>query len=250
MPLNQVADLRGNGHRIADQMVPKSGLLMEKYTWTEPSSQTAFPIARPGYPFIIAGAFVTAVFALLEISILALLSLVATFFVAYFFRDPDRVVPNASDAIVAPADGKVIAVQQEDRTPYEAGECQKISIFMSVFNVHVNRIPYRGEVKKTFYHPGKFVAAYRDKASEDNERNALVIETETGKRITVVQIAGLIARRIICQTQAGDAVRRGQRYGMICFGSRLDVYLPPEATVGVSVGEVVKAGTSVIGRMA
>jgi phosphatidylserine decarboxylase len=223
---------------------------MEKYTWTEPRSQSAFPIARPGYPFIIAGAFVTAVFALLEMSIPALFGLVVTFFIAYFFRDPDRVIPNTSDAVVAPADGKVIAVESMDRTPYEEGDCQKISIFMSVFNVHINRIPYGGEVKKIFYHPGRFVAAYRDKASEDNERNALLIETGSGKRITAVQIAGLIARRIICQCQKGDLVQRGQRYGMICFGSRVDVYLPPEATISVSVGEMVKAGTSVIGRLA
>lgn len=222
---------------------------MEKYTWTEPRSQSAFPIARPGYPFIMAGAFVTAVLALLELTFPALLGLVVTFFIAYFFRDPDRVVPKAADMVVAPADGKVIAVETLDQTPYEQGACQKISIFMSVFNVHVNRMPYSGEVKKIIYHPGKFVAAYRDKASEDNERNALLIETDSGKRITAVQIAGLIARRIICHAQEGDALQRGQRYGMICFGSRVDVYLPPEATISVSVGEMVKAGTSELARL-
>ena len=120
---------------------------------------------------------------------------------------------------------------------------------MSVFNVHVNRIPHEGQVEKIEYHPGKFVNADLDKASEDNERNAVFMITARGQRYCVVQIAGLIARRIICQLQAGDTVYRGRRYGMICFGSRLDVYLPVDATLNVAVGDRVKAGTSIVGYL-
>jgi phosphatidylserine decarboxylase len=222
---------------------------MEKYSWVEKPSQTAFPIARAGYPFIAAGAFVTAVLALLEIGVAALLGLLATFFVAYFFRDPDRVVPNDSHVLVAPADGKVIAVEALDANPFYDGHCQRVSIFMSVFNVHVNRIPYEGQVRKIVYHPGKFIAANRDKASDDNERNALFIETPNGQPMTTVQIAGLVARRIICTVREGETVRKGQRCGIICFGSRVDLYLPPEATISVSTGEMVKGGTSILGRL-
>ena len=222
---------------------------MDKFSWSEPPTQTAFPVAKPGYPFIFASAFVTAVFALLGAAFLALVGLIATFFIAYFFRDPDRVIPNTDGTVVAPADGKVIAVETAGDTPYYEGDCKKISIFMSVFNVHVNRIPFEGQVKKINYHPGKFIAANRDKASSDNERNAVFIETEDGKKITAVQIAGLVARRIICKIQEGDAVVRGQRFGMICFGSRVDVYLPPDLELKVAVGDVVKAGTSVLGEL-
>jgi phosphatidylserine decarboxylase len=222
---------------------------MEKYSWADAPHQTAFPIARAGYPFIAAGAFVTTVLALLEMSVAAVLGLLATFFIAYFFRDPDRVIPNESDIVVAPADGKVIAVETLDSTPFYDGRCQRVSIFMSVFNVHVNRIPYEGQVEKIVYHPGKFIAANRDKASDDNERNALFIQTPNGKPITTVQIAGLIARRIICTVQEGQDVRRGQRCGMICFGSRVDIYLPPDAAISAALGEMVKGGTSILGRL-
>ena len=126
----------------------------------------------------------------------------------------------------------------------------KISIFMSIFNVHVNRIPHEGRVKKIHYFPGKFFSANLDKASTHNEHNAIFIETEGNKNICTVQIAGLIARRIICKLQKDDIVIRGQRFGLICFGSRLDVYLPPEINLKVTVGDKVKAGTSVLGDLA
>jgi len=222
---------------------------MDKFSWSDPPTQTAFPVAKPGYPFIFASAFVTAVFALLEVTFLALVGLIATFFIAYFFRDPDRVIPSTEGSVVAPADGKVIAVETSKDNPYYEGDCKKVSIFMSVFNVHVNRIPFEGEVKKINYYPGKFIAANRDKASSDNERNAVFIETDDGKKITAVQIAGLVARRIICKIQEGDAVVRGQRFGIICFGSRVDVYLPPDSELKVAVGDVVMAGTSVLGEL-
>jgi len=223
---------------------------MNKYTWPDPTSQSAFPIARPGYSFIGAAAFTTFVFALLGLIIPALLSLASTFFIIYFFRDPDRTVPNAGGLVVSPADGKVVAAGTVENSTYYDGKCLKISIFMSVFNVHVNRMPCSGKVKKIIYNPGKFFSANLDKASKENEQNAIYLDTEDGKEICMVQIAGLIARRIICKVQKGDAVNRGQRFGMICFGSRLDVYLPRDSKLNVAVGDIVKAGTTKLGELA
>ncbi len=221
---------------------------MNSHSWPDPPGQTAFPVAKAGYPPIFAAAFVTLIVALLGMTYLTLLGLVVTFCFCGFFRDPDRVIPNQPDSIVSPADGKVISADSVDRTPFLDGSCQKISIFMSVFNVHVNRIPFDGKVKKVSYSPGKFFAANLDKASLQNEHNAVLLETAKGKRITTVQVAGLIARRIICRVQSGDEVSKGQRYGMICFGSRLDVYMPDDVEIKVKVGDKVKAGSSIIGR--
>ena len=125
----------------------------------------------------------------------------------------------------------------------------KISVFMSIVNVHINRIPYDGTIKNIDYNPGDFLPANLDKASKKNEQNAVLLETENGRQIVFVQIAGLIARRIICRVQAGDTVSRGQRYGMICFGSRLDIYLPEDVEPSVAVGDYVKAGTSILGYL-
>jgi phosphatidylserine decarboxylase len=204
-------------------------------------------VARAGYPLIFTAAFVTAVFAFLELTVPALMGLVVTLFVCYFFRDPDRVVPNDTSAVLSPADGKVIWAGTVDSSPCFQEKSKKVSIFMSIFNVHVNRVPFDGKVQKVSYHPGKFFSANLDKALKHNEHNAVYIKTEDDKNICVVQIAGLIARRIICRIQPGDTVVRGQRFGLICFGSRLDIYLPPEATLKVTVGDKVKAGTSVLG---
>jgi phosphatidylserine decarboxylase len=143
----------------------------------------------------------------------------------------------------------VIIAGKLDHTLFYDGPCQKVSIFMSVFNVHVNRIPHEGQVEKIAYHPGKFVNASLDKASDGNERNAVFMITDSGQRYCVVQIAGLIARRILCHIQAGETVYRGRRFGMICFGSRLDIYLPLEARLTVAVGDRVKAGTSIVGYL-
>jgi len=222
---------------------------MEKYSRTEPISETAFPIERAGIPFIGIAAFATAVFALLGIAVLALLGLLATFSICYFFRDPDRVTPVVDGGVVSPADGKVIKVERLESTHFTKGPCQRVSIFMSVFNVHVNRIPFDGRIAKIEYYPGKFFSANLDKASRLNEHNAVHLEAENGQPICFVQIAGLVARRIICRIQEGDEVVRGRRFGLICFGSRLDVYLPVDAQITVSVGDVVSAGTSLIGKL-
>ena len=205
---------------------------MNQYSRADAPSQTAYPVARAGYSFIFAAAFATAVFALLGLITLAVIGLIVTGFICFFFRDPDRVIETL-----------------EESRFYE-GTCMKISIFMSVFNVHVNRIPYGGTVKKVAYFPGKFFSANLDKASRDNEHNAVFIDTERGVPICMVQIAGLIARRIICAVHQGHQVTKGQRMGLICFGSRVDVYLPADTSSEVTVGECVTAGTTVLGRFA
>lgn len=223
---------------------------MGNYIRSDPPSHTAFPLAKAGYPFIFAAALTTFVLALLQLTLLSLVGLAATFFICYFFRDPDRVIPNSDGAVVSPADGKIILAGPVDNSPFCEGRVLKISIFMSVFNVHVNRIPYEGIIKTVSYHPGKFFSANLDKASRHNEHNAVGLETDQGKQIFFVQIAGLIARRIICKVGEGDKVVRGQRFGMICFGSRLDVYLPLDTNLKVRVGDRVQAGTSVLGDLA
>ncbi len=210
-------------------------------------NQKVFPVAREGYPFILGSAFATAIVAILGLYVLALFFLVVTFFVSFFFRDPERVIPEDEKAVVSPADGKVVEVNVVQEGDFAAEKMLKISIFMSIFNVHVNRIPDNGRVTDVSYYPGKFLSANLDKASRDNERNAVSLEIGRGRKLIVVQVAGLIARRIICKIRKGDRLSRGERFGMICFGSRLDVYLPPDTAPAVSVGDKVLAGTSVLG---
>jgi len=223
---------------------------MQRYDWADPQSRTAFPIARPGYPFIFAAGFATVVVALIGFAALAILGLLVTLFICYFFRDPDRVTPVLENAVISPADGRVVSARLVDKNPYieGSGQCLKIGIFMSVFNVHVNRIPYAGAVKAIQYYPGRFYSAQKEVASMSNEQNALTLTTGDNRSITMVQVAGLIARRIICWVQEGDPVIAGKRFGMICFGSRVDLYLPPETVVSVSAGDRVTAGASILGH--
>jgi phosphatidylserine decarboxylase len=209
----------------------------------------AFPIARPGYGIVGAGAFVTLVLALIGWGGPTLVALVATLAIAGFFRDPDRVTPREAQAVISPADGKVVAAGPVDQSAVYGGPCVRVSVFMSVFNVHVNRAPIAGRVTRVDYHPGKFISANLDKSSDVNERNAVTLESAAGERIVVVQIAGLIARRIICGLTVGHEVGRGQRYGMICFGSRLDVFMPPGSRLNCQVGDRVQAGTSILGYL-
>lgn len=219
---------------------------MRRYVWAEPPSQTAFPIARPGLPFIGAASFVTAIFALLGLQWPALVGLVATLCVCAFFRDPDRVIPTDEGAAVSPADGKVILCEKVGQTDFYEGECLRISIFMTVFNVHVNRMVYDGTITDVNYHPGKFFSANLDKASRENEHNALTLEAPGGHRMVVVQIAGLVARRIVCYLEKGLTVRRGERYGIIRFGSRMEVSVPEDWQVLVKAGDRVWAGKSLL----
>lgn len=212
-------------------------------------NKSAFPIAAPGYYFIFAAVFATIAFALAGAVVFANVCFAITLFICWFFRDPDRVVPMDQGAVVSPADGKVIIVEPLDESPFSKDSCIKISIFMSVINVHVNRIPHEGKITNISYFPGKFFNASFDKASKENEHNAVFIETDNGKKICAVQIAGLIARRIICRLKHGDIVKRGDRFGMICFGSRLDVYLPADSKICVVVGNKIKAGSGILGYL-
>jgi phosphatidylserine decarboxylase len=212
-----------------------------------PFHQKLFKIARPGIVFLIAEVIVTVAFAVTGMGLLVFFGLVATGFTGWFFRDPERTAPDIKGSVLAPADGKVIKVEQLESAPYYQGRCSKISIFMSVFNVHVNRIPCDGTISGISYNPGKFFSANLDKASKDNEHNAVTLMTDRGKKICFIQIAGLIARRIICGLDPGDRVKKGRRFGMICFGSRLDVYLPERTRIQVEIGQKVHAGTTVLG---
>ncbi len=170
-------------------------------------------------------------------------------FVLQFFRDPRRVLAEGQDAVLCPADGRVIAVGPAE-DPYLRRPAVKCSIFMNVFNVHSNRLPVAGRIRQRWYSPGRFLNASLDKASEHNERNALWLTTAGGDDVVVVQVAGLIARRILCYVDEGDVVDRGRRYGFIRFGSRVDVYLPPGARPEVALGDKVKAGSQVLARLA
>jgi phosphatidylserine decarboxylase len=172
----------------------------------------------------------------------------ATLFVVQFFRDPPRQIPGTERTVVSPADGRIVAVEKTD-DPYLKREARKVSVFMNVFNVHANRSPVDGEVKERWYAPGAFMNAALDKASLENERNALWLRTSGGADVTCVQIAGLIARRILCYVKPGEHLRRGERFGFIRFGSRLDVYLPLSATVKVELGQTVRSGATVLAEL-
>ena len=202
-------------------------------------------VALEGVPYILIAAFATLVFAVIECWPMAVILLVLTCFIAHFFRDPERVGPEDAEAVACPADGKVIKVTRE-RDPVSGEKRQVIAIFMNVFNVHVNRMPVSGKVELVRYIPGKFINASFDKASEDNERNILVVTGKGNQRFTMVQIAGLIARRIVCWAEPGDKLKRGERYGLIKFGSRVDLYMPDGYEPLVSVGQTVVAGETAL----
>lgn len=207
------------------------------------------PVAKEGYPFIAFAAFSTFILALLDLPTATILSCIVTTFILCFFRDPERFVPTSDDALVSPADGKVITVERVQENPFTHMEAQKISIFMNVFNVHVNRIPFPGRVEKILYKPGKFYSADSTKGGLENEYCAAVITTAGGKKVAFVQIAGLIARRIVCWLEPGDEVTRGRRFGLIRFGSRVDLYLPIETEVLIKVGDKVRGGETLLGLL-
>lgn len=202
-------------------------------------------LAKEGWPFI--GALVAAALAV-TIFVGAAWSIplwLIAVFVVQFFRDPARPVPQGARDVLSPADGRIVVVEPAE-DPYLKRASLKISVFMNVFNVHSNRSPVDGEVQQRWYDPGAFVNAALDKASTENERNALWIKTRDGQDVTCVQVAGLIARRILCYVDAGAKLARGERYGFIRFGSRVDVYLPPGSRARVTVGEKVSATSTVL----
>jgi len=204
-------------------------------------------IAREGWPFL-AGSVAAAVVVQWLAGWWAIPLWIAALFVLQFFRDPPRDVPDEPDAVVSPADGRIVAIEKV-RDPWLEREALKISVFMNVFNVHSNRAPVDGTVKQRWYHEGAFVNAALDKASTENERNALWIRTKGGRDVTCVQIAGLVARRILCYVDQGVELTRGQRYGFIRFGSRVDVYLPLDAKPVAALGDKVQAASSVLATL-
>jgi len=206
-------------------------------------------IAREGYIFILVAAFFT-VSAFFTAPLWAtLLFFLITAFIVWFFRNPERKAPPGEKFVISPADGKVIKIEEVQDHEILAGLYRKISIFMNVFSVHVNRIPYAGRIETIRYYEGKFFSANLDKASLDNERNGLVIRMDDGRAIGMIQIAGLVARRIVCWVNEGMMVEKGDRFGLIRFGSRVDVLLPADTTVLVRVGDKVRAGETPIGGL-
>jgi phosphatidylserine decarboxylase len=204
-------------------------------------------IAREGWPFltlaIVVSALMTYFFAKWSIP-----CWIITLFILQFFRDPGRIIPQQENAVLSPADGRIVVVEKT-QDPYANREALKISVFMNVFNVHSNRAPVDGKIEQVQYFPGKFVNADLDKASLENERNAITIKAANGQTVTCVQVAGLIARRILCYVNKGDALKRGQRYGFIRFGSRVDVYLPLTAIPKVTVGDNVSATETILAEL-
>jgi phosphatidylserine decarboxylase len=213
------------------------------------------PIATEGYPFITGFAALSLISLVPALTIhsgllfgASALFLLLTLFTIYFFRNPERTPPADERAVVAPADGTVIVVDRVPSTPLGC-EALKISIFMSVFNVHINRVPFSGRIVELVRSPGRFFDARDERASCENERTQVVIETSSGVRLAFVQIAGLIARRIICYPRIGDVVERGKRYGLIRFGSRVDVYLPVDVVPLVKLGDKTVSGETVLARL-
>lgn len=206
-------------------------------------------IAREGYPFVIAAGILTLAawvtgwlgpafaFGLITIGFLG------------FFRDPERTPPGGEGLIVSPADGKVVSVVKVARGPLMEQAESRVSIFLSPLDVHINRAPVAGTVNDLKYERGRFLAAYKDEASDRNEQNALRMVDQRGRQLSVVQIAGVLARRIVCRARKGDFLERGARFGMIMFGSRTDLYLPQGSRIDVAEGQRVKGGETIIGRL-
>lgn len=208
-----------------------------------------FPVARQGFPFILIGLAGTAFFFWLAIPLAWGIAGVLTIFVISFFRDPERTGPKGEKIILSPADGRILLIEEEEKTPFSTGRAIKISIFMSVFNCHVNRVPSSGRIEKIDYRPGKFFSANKESASTENEQNALLLMLESGRGISFVQVAGLIARRIVCWVKIGETVKQGDRFGLIQFGSRVDLYLPPLTQLRIRRGDKVKAGLTIMGEL-
>jgi phosphatidylserine decarboxylase len=215
---------------------------------------TNTPIATEGYPFISGSLALAVVFTLLGLNLHAgffapaALFFLLTAFIVFFFRNPERNTPDNENAVISPADGLVIFSGRVVE-PHTGDEMEKISIFMSVFNVHVNRVPITGKVLDSFYTKGKFYDVRDERATFENEQQGLVLEAGPGRKLVVVQVAGLIARRIVCYAKTGDLLTRGRRYGLIRFGSRLDVYFPLGTNIKVSMGQKTVAGETILGLL-
>jgi phosphatidylserine decarboxylase len=205
------------------------------------------PIVKEGFPFVGIGAGVTLLTGLWGWTVVALVAGGITLFTAWFFRNPARTVPQGPGLVVAPADGTVIAIEEEFEPRFIKDRGVRLSIFLNVFDVHVNRIPCEGVVEDIQYQPGAFLVANKPEATLKNEQNALFLRTAQGAKVLCVQVAGLIARRIVCWLSPGDRVMRGERFGLIRFGSRTDTFLPLGTDLKVAVGDRVKGGETIVG---
>jgi phosphatidylserine decarboxylase len=206
-------------------------------------------IAYEGFPFIIISLILSVVAAFFGLAVVTVILVCVTIFIVCFFRNPKRHFIDEDGLVICPADGRVIRIEDVEVNGSIQGSFRKISIFMNVFNVHVNRVPCGGIIEKIHYHPGKFLSANLDKASAENERNEVMIRTREGREIWVVQIAGLIARRIVCWVREGDMINKGDRFGLIRFGSRVEVFLPEDSRVVVKIGDKVRAGKTPLGYL-
>lgn len=218
----------------------------------EAVKMASFPIHKEGYKFILIFALVTIFLSLLSDG-LGLVGLVATLWCIFFFRDPDRVTPKVDNVLVSPADGVVTQIEKDVLPPVELElknkKFTKISIFLNVFNVHVNRVPAEGKIEKVIYIPGKFLSANFNEASEENERNVAYMKTKSKKDVIFTQVAGLVARRIVSELEDGQEVKAGDKYGIIRFGSRLDLYLPKDVAILTEVGQTMIGGETVIANL-
>lgn len=206
-----------------------------------------WPIAREAFPFLIPSAVLTILFGGIGWRALTLLGILVTLFIAFFFRNPRRKIPPLENAILSPADGKIVYIGECEEDRFLKEKSLKISIFMSLFDVHLNRAPVSGTIIARKYFPGRFLPANLEKSSLLNEQNAMILETEDRFKILLIQIAGIVARRIVCYAKAGDLLRKGEIFGLIRFGSRVDLYLPTQVKPAVRIGQHVKGGESIIG---
>ncbi len=207
------------------------------------------PFAKEGIPFIAIPAGVMLLAGWQGWVITAVGAALLTAFVAWFFRNPARVIPKDPHLVVAPGDGKVIAIEEEFEPRYLKDRALRVTIFLNVFNVHINRMPCDGKIEDVQYQPGQFLVASKPEATLRNEQNALMIRTVEGVKVLCVQVAGLIARRIVCWASAQDRAIRGERYGLIRFGSRMDTFLPIGTNLRVAVGDRVKGGETILGEL-
>lgn len=220
---------------------------MDKEKIEKTRINNSFPLAREGIPFIVISAGITIILFSFGLFYPGIILGILSLFIICFFRDPEREKTAEKNEVVSPADGKIINVWNLNNNDNPLGKpAKKVSIFMSIFNVHVNRAPFSGKIIDITYNPGRFFPANLDKASDENENNIITLETEENRKIVFVQIAGLIARRIVCWIKVKDYVKIGQRVGLIRFGSRLDVFIPAESDIGINAGEKVKAGITTI----
>ena len=207
-------------------------------------------MAKEGFPFFLPMVLVTVILGIMGWKVWMSLGILLSLFIAYFFRNPRREIPNLQNVILSPADGRIVHVGECEEDRFLKEKTLKISIFMSLFDVHINRAPVSGTILAKKYLPGRFLIANVEKSSLLNEQNALILETEDRYKILLIQIAGFVARRIVCYAKAGDTLGKGEVFGLIRFGSRVDLYLPPEVKPIVRVGQHVKGGESIIGYRA